>query len=110
MKNKQIGEVIDMILEAGFEISALQMVWLDLESSKEFFDVYSFLPEYQKIIEHSINGPSIAIEVRHDSPVVPFRDLCGPFDPEIARKLRPDSIRARFGIDRTRNAVHCTDL
>jgi len=31
-------------------------------------------------------------------------------DPEIAKNLRPNTLRARFGIDRCRNAVHCTDL
>lgn len=31
-------------------------------------------------------------------------------DPEIAKNLRPNTIRARFGIDRVRNAIHCTDL
>lgn len=31
-------------------------------------------------------------------------------DPEIAKNLRPNTIRARFGIDRVKNAIHCTDL
>ena len=31
-------------------------------------------------------------------------------DPEIAKSLRPNTIRARFGHNRTMNAVHCTDL
>lgn len=31
-------------------------------------------------------------------------------DPEIAKSLRPNTLRARYGIDRIRNAVHCTDL
>jgi nucleoside-diphosphate kinase len=39
-----------------------------------------------------------------------FRDLCGPYDPEVARQVKPDCIRARFGVDKVRNAVHCTDL
>lgn len=39
-----------------------------------------------------------------------FRDLCGPHDPEIARTLRPNTLRAKFGIDRVKNAIHCTDL
>jgi nucleoside-diphosphate kinase len=43
--------------------------------------------------------------------VIPaFRKLCGPHDPEIAKHLRPESIRAKFGIDRVQNAIHCTDL
>lgn len=29
---------------------------------------------------------------------------------EIARLLRPNTLRAKYGIDRIRNAVHCTDL
>ncbi len=31
-------------------------------------------------------------------------------DPEIAKNLRPNTIRAKFGHTRTVNAVHCTDL
>lgn len=29
---------------------------------------------------------------------------------EIARHLRPRTLRALFGVDKVRNAVHCTDL
>ena len=29
---------------------------------------------------------------------------------EIARSLRPQTLRALFGLDKIRNAVHCTDL
>jgi nucleoside-diphosphate kinase len=31
-------------------------------------------------------------------------------DPEIAKNLRPNTIRARFGHSKEVNAVHCTDL
>jgi len=31
-------------------------------------------------------------------------------DPEIAKSLRPRTIRAKFGESRAANAVHCTDL
>ena len=31
-------------------------------------------------------------------------------DPDIAKNLRPNTIRSRFGHSRTINAVHCTDL
>ena len=34
----------------------------------------------------------------------------GPRDPDIARKLRPGSLRARFGLNCVQNGVHCTDL
>ena len=50
------------------------------------------------------------MEIRQENAVKSFRELCGPMDPEIAKNLRPNTIRARFGIDRIRNAIHCTDL
>jgi len=31
-------------------------------------------------------------------------------DPEIAKNFRPNTLRGRFGCDRVKNAVHCTDL
>ena len=42
--------------------------------------------------------------------VEPVRELAGPADPEIARMLRPNSIRAKFGLNKIQNAVHCTDM
>lgn len=50
------------------------------------------------------------MEVRQANVVKTFREMVGPSDPEIAKYLRPDTIRAKFGFDRVRNAVHCTDL
>ncbi len=32
------------------------------------------------------------------------------FPQEICRHLRPNSLRAKYGIDKIRNGVHCTDL
>lgn len=48
--------------------------------------------------------------IRQENVVNAFRAICGPHDPEIAKTIRPNTIRAKFGIDRVKNAVHCTDL
>ena len=88
----------------------MQMVLFDHAVSQEFYEAYKFLPEHKKLIDHLASGPSVAIEVRQDNAVEKFRKLCGPYDPEIARKLEPTSLRACFGTDRVLNGVHCTDL
>lgn len=44
------------------------------------------------------------------NPVEPVRERSGPADPDIARMLRPKSIRAQFGLNKIQNAVHCTDM
>ncbi len=105
------GKIIDIVLSAGFEISCMEMFYLDKTSAEEFFDVYKgVLPEYASIIEHVTTGPVIAMEVRQENAVNSLRALVGPHDPEIARQLRPNTLRAKFGLDRVKNGVHCTDL
>ena len=105
------GKLIDIILNEGFEISSMTMIYLDKETAENFFDVYKdFLPEYSAIVNHLISGPIIALELRQDDVVQKVRALVGPHDPVIAKALRPHTFRALFGIDRVRNVCHCTDL
>ena len=94
LKSAQAGEVIDMILQAGFEISAMEMFQMSRAVIEEFYCVYKgVLPEYLPVIENFTSGPILALEVRQNNAVHAFRDLCGPHDPEIAKHLRPDTIR-----------------
>jgi nucleoside-diphosphate kinase len=65
VKEGLAGQVIDMILEAGFEISAMEMFNLTRTVVEEFYSVYKgVLPEYVPLIEHLSSGPLIALEVR----------------------------------------------
>lgn len=60
------------------------------------------------------SGHCLAIEVvardASANTYAEFRKLCGPADPEMAKKLRPHTIRAKFGHSKVENAIHCTDL
>jgi nucleoside-diphosphate kinase len=105
------GKIIDAILEEGFEISAMEMFYLDKPSSEEFFEVYKqVLPEFVPMVEHMTTGAIIAMEVRQENVIKTLRQLVGPHDPEIAKNLRPNTLRAKYGMDRIKNAIHCTDL
>jgi len=88
------GKIIDTVLEEGFEISALEQFNLNRPASEEFFEVYKgVLPEFTPMVEHIITGPVIVMEVRQENCVQALRGLVGPHDPEIARHLRPSTIR-----------------
>lgn len=111
IKEGNAGKIIDIILNEGFEISSMQMFNIDRIQAEEFFQVYKgVLPEYSQMIDSMTCGPIIALEVRQDDVVNKLRTLAGPQDPDIAKKLRPNTIRAKFGTSRIFNAVHCTDL
>ena len=113
------GELISAITDAGFIIKAATTIHFSMVMSEQFFEVYrSVFPNYVSMVEQVSCGPCLALLIDKVSPevydqvetVTAFRALCGPNEPEIARALRPDSLRAMYGIDFVKNAVHCTDL
>lgn len=114
MREGKAGAVISTLFDAGFEVSAMQSYVLLKNQAENFYEVYkTVLPsaQYQSMISELASGLCLALEVRAPEEVVPrLRELSGPFDVEIARHLRPSTIRACHGRDNVHNVVHCTDL
>jgi nucleoside-diphosphate kinase len=111
VKAKQAGAILDIIISQGYEISALRTVQFDKLQAEEFLEVYkSVAPEYPDHVLQLCSGLSIALEIRAQQAVETFRITAGPWDVDMARELRPDTIRGKYGVDRILNAVHCTDL
>jgi len=105
------GKLVDAIVEDGFEVSAIQLMNITRVNAGELLEVYkSVLPEYNKMAEELCNGPCLAMEVRAENAVQALRALAGPHDPELARVLRPNTLRALYGHDTVMNAIHVTDL
>ncbi|KAM6921807.1 nucleoside diphosphate kinase homolog 7 isoform 1-T2 [Xenentodon cancila] len=105
------GKILNSIYAAGFEISALQMFSVDRANAEEFYEVYKgVVSEYPSMVTELCLGPCMALEIRGKDTPKTFREFCGPADPEIARHLRPNTLRSLYGKDKVRNAVHCTDL
>ncbi len=108
--SEHIGEIIKVLIENKFEISAIE--------NFNNFNFFEFSEIYREILNDQFNdsvhemstGNSVVIQVRKENCVEALRQLCGPYDPEIARHLSPETLRAKYGVDRVKNAVHCSDL
>ena len=119
---EHLGLVLDEITGNGFTVSGAKTFTLDRASALEFYEVYrGVAPEFTMMVDELTSGAFVAVEVSGDGgdggdpngphgTVGKFREIVGPVDPEMARALRPQSMRAKFGFDKVRNAVHCTDL
>jgi len=107
-----VGPIITDILSNGLKITALQLHYVDRANAAEFYEVYKgVVAEYTDMVTQLCSGPCIAIEVHSDDDAHgKFRKLCGPADPELAKYLRPNTLRAKYGKDKIQNALHCTDL
>ncbi|TGZ67273.1 hypothetical protein CRM22_004877 [Opisthorchis felineus] len=109
------GSIWTAIRERGFCISAARLYRLSKADAAEFLEVYKGVAhEYPEMLDQLASGPCVALEIATTEEGVDvqktFREFVGPLDPEIAKFLRPQTLRAKFGVDKIRNAVHCTDL
>ena len=107
------GKIIREITQSGtgLQISGLELRCVDKVNAEEFYEVYKgVVNECGGMVEELTLGPCIALEITGDNAHAKFRQFVGPSDPEVARHLRGHTLRAKFGIDKIKNAVHCTDL
>ncbi|CAK9801934.1 Nucleoside diphosphate kinase 7 [Anthophora quadrimaculata] len=112
---KLIGDIIDDIQNAGFSITAVQQFYVNAFDAEEFLEVYKgVLPDYAAMVGELQSGPCIVMEIKHKDEKYDvqgeFRKLCGPMDPDIARQVRQDTLRAKYGKTKVQNAIHCSDL
>ncbi|KAL7750769.1 hypothetical protein RI367_003726 [Sorochytrium milnesiophthora] len=110
------GPILQDIVSNGFLIVNLDLLTFTRSDAEDFLEVYKgVLPEYHHLVNEFTTSACLAVELTRlgaspDVVVNAFRDVCGPYDPELAAVVTPTSVRAKYGNDRVRNAVHCTDL
>ena len=113
IKSKSTGNILEAISENGFYIGGLFSTQLTMEMAEEFFDVYNTIyPSYVNMINHVTSSSVLAVMIVGDNfdVVERFREFTGPLDPELARVIKPKSLRALFGADVALNGIHCSDL
>ncbi|XP_068626751.1 nucleoside diphosphate kinase homolog 7-like isoform X2 [Battus philenor] len=115
VREGKLGNVLEVIDEGGFDVTALNMFMVENDNAAEFYEVYKgIVQEYKGMVEELASGPCVAMEIvakdKSLNTAVEFRKLVGPADPEIARLLRPHTLRAKFGKTKVQNAIHCSDL
>jgi len=106
VKNNHIGAILKMINDAGFEIKAMKFTQLSPTQAAAFYAVHKGKPFYEKLIRFMTSGPIVAILLSKENAVEDFRQLIGATNPE---KAAEGTIRKRFAISTTENAVHGSD-
>lgn len=104
-------------LQNAFLVTGAAVRCLDKVQASSFLTIYDGVaPDFAHMVEELASGPVLALEVvaRHSGDaeciVQQLRELAGPSDPDLARVLRPSSLRAQYGVDGVKNALHVTDL
>jgi len=115
IKDGLIGNIVDIIQTNGFAVTGMQTFNLKYEHAEEFFEIYKgVVQDYTGMVKQLSSGLSLVLELKYEpsakEAVPKLREIVGPSDPEVARSVRPNSLRAKFGRNNDENTVHCTDL
>ncbi|KAI9207247.1 nucleoside diphosphate kinase [Polychytrium aggregatum] len=103
------GDIIEKIKASGFNIVKDQEVQWTLEQAQEFYREHEGKPFFEGLTTWMSSAPIYAMILEKPNAISAWRELAGPTNSEKARELAPQSIRALFGTDGTKNAVHGSD-
>jgi nucleoside-diphosphate kinase len=106
VKNGNIGNILQMINNAGFRIVAMKYTKLSLESAGKFYEVHSARPFYGELTEFMSSGPIVAAILEKSNAVADFRALIGATNPAEAAE---GTIRKKYATSIGENAVHGSD-
>ncbi|CAB3983118.1 thioredoxin domain-containing 3 homolog isoform X4 [Paramuricea clavata] len=99
-------KIINRIKEAGFRIISRKDVGLTKELAGQFYHEHEGKDFFNGLTDYMSSGQSTVLLLEREDAVTGWRALMGPTDPEEAREQAPESIRAVFGKDICKNAVH----
>jgi len=104
--SNRIGEILKIVVDAGFAIKAMRMTRLTRDQAARFYAVHEGKPFFDSLIEFMTSGKIVPAALERVNAVAKLREVLGTTDPA---KADPGTIRALFGSSIERNAAHGSD-
>lgn len=101
-----IGDILKTFSDAGLRIIALKLIHLDDKLARGFYAVHKERPFFGSLVEFMTSGPVVVSVLEGQGAIAKNRELMGATD---STQAEAGTIRARFGADIERNAVHGSD-
>jgi len=101
-----IGNILQKIIDNGFQIRAMKMVQMSQKIAEGFYAVHRERPFFGDLVQFMTSGPSIVLALEKENAVQAWRDLMGPTD---STKAPTGTIRGDFGTTIQENATHGSD-
>ncbi len=101
-----IGGVIDLIEKSHLKIVGLRYLKLSQEQAQGFYAVHKARPFFGDLVKFMTSGPCVVMAIEGENAVAKYREVMGATD---SKKAAPGTIRAKYGTDIEKNAVHGSD-
>ena len=104
--SRDVGQILTRLELRRYRIVGMQMLTMSRDLAEEFYAEHKGKPFFEGHIEFMTSGPCVAVVTERLNAVEALRSLVGATVPAEAA---PGSIRAQFGTDLPRNAIHASD-
>jgi nucleoside-diphosphate kinase len=106
-----IGKIIDIIIANGFQINRAQMLRLNEEMVALMFQDQANRPHFKEFCKFMMSDVAVGLEIVGENSIERMQIITGPESPTLAKEGSQNerdkmSIRAVFGTDHTKNAIH----
>ncbi|KAI8593828.1 nucleoside diphosphate kinase [Geranomyces variabilis] len=101
-----IERIVERIVCRGYQVLKRETVQLSVEEAESLYEHLKNEPHYKEAAAFMASGPVVAMALKGADVVAGWREMVGPADSDAAKAQLPMSIRAVFGSDTIRNAVH----
>lgn len=105
-RRKLAGKIISQYEDAGFDICALDIIYLNRDQAEGFYIVHKGKEFFQRLMNFMVSAPTIIMVLGGENAIDAIRKINGKTDPKLAGE---DTIRGEYGLDVTRNSVHASD-
>lgn len=100
------GKILAHLEDEGFKIIALKRIHLTQDQARAFYEVHRERPFYDDLVSFMTECPIIAAVLERDDAVAHLRQVMGATNSQEAAE---GTIRALYGTDIERNAIHGSD-
>lgn len=101
-----VGKILDHLIQEGFVIRGLRLIRMTDRQARAFYEVHAERPFYGDLVSFMTAGPVVVVALQRADGVSHLREVMGATD---SQKASPGTIRALFGTNIERNAIHGSD-
>ncbi len=106
VKSKHIGDIISRFEKEDFNILGIKMLKLTKDEAENFYYVHRGKDFFEGLVNFMTSDRCVPMVLEGENAIKKVREIIGATD---SRKAAPGTIRAQFGTDNSKNAVHASD-
>jgi len=102
-------EIVNRIKYEGFVVVEQEELKLDKERAEAFYAEHKGKGFFGELVEFMTSGSIVALKLERENAIKTWRTVMGPTNFEVAKQEAPDSVRALYATNMTKNASHGSD-